>query len=203
MTRRPTPVLIAPDQGPLHLMRTLLYICSFTFITGWMCFFISCSLRPEPLGRTRRVEVTAYCPCGQCCGWRRGSARFLYLNFWNKYTRSGAPYTGRTASNDFPREVHPGLLSWDSLQRPYLIPFRVILPWLWRPQDGTIAADTTYYPFGTRVYIPGYGWGTVADRGGAIQGPARMDLFFSSHSEALEWGRRTVTVEIFPPARQD
>lgn len=63
---------------------------------------------------------------------------------------------------------------------------------------GTIAADTRVYPFGTRIRVPGYGWGTVEDRGGAIQGQ-RLDLFFDSHEDALEWGRQTVTVEVFRP----
>jgi len=59
----------------------------------------------------------------------------------------------------------------------------------------TIAADTSVLPFGTRLKVPGYGWGVVEDRGGAIQGN-RIDLFFRTHKEALEWGRRTVTVEV-------
>lgn len=59
----------------------------------------------------------------------------------------------------------------------------------------TIAADTNVFPFGTRLKIPGYGWGTVEDRGGAIQGQ-RIDLFFRTHKEALKWGRKTVTVQV-------
>jgi 3D (Asp-Asp-Asp) domain-containing protein len=66
-----------------------------------------------------------------------------------------------------------------------------------KAKKGTIAADTRYYPFGTRVYIPGYGYGTVEDRGGAIQGPARLDLFFKNHAQALEWGRRRLRVEVW------
>ena len=34
---------------------------------------------------------------------------------------------------------------------------------------GTIAADTSVYPFGTIMYIPGYGYGEVQDVGGAIK----------------------------------
>ena len=79
-----------------------------------------------------------------------------------------------------------------------MIPVR-ILPWYLVPQDGTIAADTKFYPFGTRMYVPGYGWGTVEDRGGAIKGPHRIDIFYDSHSEALQWGRRKVHVTIVYP----
>lgn len=39
----------------------------------------------------------------------------------------------------------------------------------WSARDGTIAADTLHYPFGTRFFVPGWGWGAVQDRGGAIK----------------------------------
>ena len=62
----------------------------------------------------------------------------------------------------------------------------------------TIAADTTIFPFGTRMKVPGYGWGTVEERGGAIKGN-KIDLFFKTHKQALEWGRQTVKVEVVMP----
>lgn len=67
-----------------------------------------------------------------------------------------------------------------------------------KAKKGTIAADTSVFPFGTRMRIPGYGDGVVEDRGGAIQG-TRIDLFFKTHQQALEWGRKTVTVEVWRP----
>lgn len=57
-------------------------------------------------------------------------------------------------------------------------------------KHGTVAADTRYYPFGTVVYVPGYGYGRVEDRGGAIKGPNKLDLWFASEREALRWGRQ-------------
>ena len=63
---------------------------------------------------------------------------------------------------------------------------------------GTIAADTRYYPFGTIMFIPGYGWGRVEDIGGGIKG-MHIDLFFPSHRKALEWGREWKTVKIWKP----
>ena len=88
----------------------------------------------------------------------------------------------------------------DSIYRPWMIPVRTIFfPWYLLPDDGTIAADTKYYPFGTRMYVPGYGWGVVEDRGGGIKGPKRIDLYFNSHSDALKWGRRKVHVQIEYP----
>ena len=150
---------------------------------------------------TRVVEVTAYCNCGKCCGWERGSWKCLKLDVWNRYishgSMEGKPYTGRTASGAKPREPQPGLFSIDSILRPWMIPVRtVFFPWLLLPRKGTIAADTRYYPFGTKIHIPDYGWGTVEDRGSAIKGPSRLDIFFDSHTQALRWGRKKVTVQI-------
>ena len=63
-------------------------------------------------------------------------------------------------------------------------------------QRGTLAADTRHFPMGTVMFIPGYGWGKVEDRGGAIKGN-KLDLFFDSHEEALEWGRQQVDVRVW------
>jgi 3D (Asp-Asp-Asp) domain-containing protein len=63
----------------------------------------------------------------------------------------------------------------------------------------TIAADTRHYPFGTVIYVPGWGYGRVEDRGGAIKGPDKLDLFFGSRKKALQWGRRHKKVKIWIP----
>ncbi len=65
-----------------------------------------------------------------------------------------------------------------------------------RAKRGTIAADTTLYPFGTVMYVPGYGYGRVEDRGGKIKGN-HIDLFFNSHAHALEWGKQERMVSIW------
>ena len=65
-----------------------------------------------------------------------------------------------------------------------------------RARRGTVAADTRHYPFGTRLWVPGYGWGVVHDRGRDMVGPARVDLFFRTHRQALRWGRQTLTVYV-------
>jgi hypothetical protein len=147
----------------------------------------------------RNMEVTAYCGCGKCCSWERGSWKYLKLNFWNRYVNAGAqkgqPYSGLTASGTKPREPQPGFFSMDSLKKPWMIPIRLVLfPWLFLPKDGTLAADTRYYSFGTRMYIPGYGYGRVEDRGGAIKGKDRLDAYFKSHNKALHWGRQNLPV---------
>jgi 3D (Asp-Asp-Asp) domain-containing protein len=60
-----------------------------------------------------------------------------------------------------------------------------------------VAADTSVLPFGTKLIIPGYGDGPVEviDRGGAIKGN-KLDVFYTSHEEALRWGRQKITVTV-------
>jgi len=61
-----------------------------------------------------------------------------------------------------------------------------------------VAADPSL-PFGTRLMVPGYSEEAVEviDRGSAIRGD-KIDVFFSSHEAALEWGRRQVNVVVLP-----
>lgn len=67
-----------------------------------------------------------------------------------------------------------------------------------RAKVGTIAADTSRYPFNTIMYIPGYGYGRVEDRGGDIKGD-HIDLYFRTHRKAMQWGRQKKTVKIWLP----
>jgi len=146
------------------------------------------------------MEVTAYCGCAKCTDWERGSWRYLKLDFWNRYVSRGPDrgrrYTGKTAAGTKPHEPRPGLFSGDTVVHPWMLPFRLLLPWLWFARDGTVAADTRYIPMGTRLHIPGYGDAVVEDRGGAIKGPRRLDVYFDSHARARRWGRQQLTVEI-------
>ncbi len=66
-----------------------------------------------------------------------------------------------------------------------------------------VAADTSLYPFGTRLIVPGYGAADgavveVIDRGGKIKGN-KLDVFYPDHQTALEWGRQILPVRILPP----
>lgn len=63
------------------------------------------------------------------------------------------------------------------------------------PYKGAIAVDTDVIPFGTKMYVEGYGYAKALDTGGAIRG-GRIDLFFESEREARRWGRRDVKVYI-------
>ena len=60
---------------------------------------------------------------------------------------------------------------------------------------GVVAVDPSVIPLGTRLMIPGYGIGIAADTGGAVQGNT-IDVWFPTAAQALQWGRRTVTVTI-------
>jgi 3D (Asp-Asp-Asp) domain-containing protein len=64
-----------------------------------------------------------------------------------------------------------------------------------KARKGAIAADLTKYPYGTKMYIPGYGWGEVQDKGSAIKGN-HIDIFFADHDEAIKWGRKKLKVTV-------
>lgn len=57
----------------------------------------------------------------------------------------------------------------------------------------TVAAPSNF-AFGTKLNIGGHIY-TVEDRGGAIKGN-KIDIFVSSHQEALQWGVRYLTVSV-------
>jgi 3D (Asp-Asp-Asp) domain-containing protein/peptidoglycan hydrolase CwlO-like protein len=61
---------------------------------------------------------------------------------------------------------------------------------------GTVAVDTNVFPFGTKMYIPGYGDGVAADRGTAIIGRI-IDIWFPTCAQARAWGRKTLTITVF------
>ena len=61
-----------------------------------------------------------------------------------------------------------------------------------------IAADTARYPFGTVMYVPGYGYGRVEDKGSAITGN-HIDVFFKRHRDAVAWGRKNLRVKVWFP----
>ncbi|MGG0484150.1 LysM peptidoglycan-binding domain-containing protein [Priestia aryabhattai] len=63
------------------------------------------------------------------------------------------------------------------------------------PNRKVIAVDPRVIPLGSRVYVEGYGEAIAGDTGGAIKG-TRVDLFMASQSSALNWGRKTVKIQI-------
>lgn len=60
----------------------------------------------------------------------------------------------------------------------------------------TIAADLSVYPIGTIMWIPDYGFGVVADKGGAIKGN-KIDLYYDTVEDVYaKWGKKEVKVYI-------
>lgn len=182
--------------------------------------------------REESLEVTGYCGCGECCGWewglwlgpagylgfrpgprvslqkrrppgRRGREVALVDRYWRTTELRGRPYDGTTASLTLPREARRGPLHPESLRRPGALLLRAALfPVALFGRRGSVAADTDHFPFGTLIHVPGYGWGVVEDRGGAIKGPRRLDVYFNSHRRALEWGRRRAACTVIRPGQR-
>lgn len=145
----------------MRVLRAFLFVAALAIVTG--CRGIYPPENVEPIERV--LVATGYCPCGQCCGWRRTwYGRPVYASGPNK---GKVKKVGITASGRHARK-------------------------------GTIAGDASMYPFGTIMYVEGYGYGRVEDRGGDIKGN-RIDLFFPTHRQAMEWGRQTVRVKIWLP----
>jgi 3D (Asp-Asp-Asp) domain-containing protein len=69
------------------------------------------------------------------------------------------------------------------------------------PARGKLIAAPKSIPFGTSIYVPGYGVAPVQDRGAAIRGN-RLDLLFPTHAKALRYGRRKMTVWVRTSGRQ-
>ena len=59
------------------------------------------------------------------------------------------------------------------------------------------ACANIFANFGTKLVIPGYTGAPVEviDRGGAIKGN-KLDVFFPTHDEALQWGRQFLDVTV-------
>lgn len=70
-----------------------------------------------------------------------------------------------------------------------------------RAKPGTIAADTKIFPYGTIMYVPGYGYGRVEDIGSGIKGH-HIDLYFRYHGVAKKWGVQYKEVKVWFPNRR-
>jgi 3D (Asp-Asp-Asp) domain-containing protein len=121
--------------------------------------------RAEERGEEVDMVVTAYCSCGKCCAWKRS-----VWSCWLVPVHSSGPFKGKR------KKV--GITADGT-----------------RAKKGVIAAEISKYPYGTRMYVPGYGWGVVHDRGREIKGN-HIDVFFDSHDDALKWGTQTLTVTV-------
>lgn len=70
-----------------------------------------------------------------------------------------------------------------------------------KPAYGIVAVDPRVIPLGTKLYIESldgswaYGFAVAGDTGGAIKGK-KIDLFYNTHAECIQFGRRSIRVYI-------
>ncbi|MBU5627367.1 G5 domain-containing protein [Oscillibacter sp. MSJ-2] len=68
-------------------------------------------------------------------------------------------------------------------------------------RHGTVAVDPNTIPYGTKMYIVSsdgsvvYGTAVAEDTGGAIRGN-RLDLYYETYNECIQFGRRNCTVYV-------
>ncbi len=64
-----------------------------------------------------------------------------------------------------------------------------------KPAPGTVAVNPKIIPYGTRLWVQGYGWGQALDTGGMIRVREDLiDVFHWTYEEAMKWGRRKAVV---------
>lgn len=105
---------------------------------------------------------------------------------WSKYPKHTVTATGYTAGYESTgkNEGHP----------EYGITYSGVK--VKRDLFSTVAADLTVFPIGTILFIPGYGYGVVADKGGAIKGN-ELDLYYKTVEDVYKlWGKKKVDVYV-------
>jgi 3D (Asp-Asp-Asp) domain-containing protein len=103
---------------------------------------------------------------------------------WSKYPKHTVTATGYTAGYESTgkSQGHP----------EYGITFSGVK--VKRDLFSTVAADLSVFPIGTVLFIPGYGYGVVADKGGAIKGD-ELDLYYETVNDVYNhWGKKKVDV---------
>jgi 3D (Asp-Asp-Asp) domain-containing protein len=103
---------------------------------------------------------------------------------WSQYPSQKVVATGYTAGYESTGKYpnHPGYgITYSGVQ-------------VKRDLYSTIAADPSVFPIGTILFIPGYGYGVVADTGSAIKGN-KIDLYYETITEVFnDWGKQEVEV---------
>ncbi|MBN2780907.1 MAG: 3D domain-containing protein [Candidatus Marinimicrobia bacterium] len=147
----------------IYLIMIIILVIPFT--NG--CAVFQNQLRPHftRIPRIVTLQVTAYCACDKCCGWK--------YNSMGERVYAYGPQKGK------PKLI--GLTASGAMAK-----------------RGTIAADNSLFPVGTIMYVEGYGYGRVEDRGSSIVGE-HIDVFFKNHERAMHWGNRTMKVKVWLP----
>lgn len=68
-----------------------------------------------------------------------------------------------------------------------------------RGKVSTVAVDPDVIPYGSIMFVPGYGWAVAADCGDPdYMSGKRLDLYFNTeHDVYSQWGKKEVIVEIY------
>ena len=151
-----------------HLQKVSLFALFFSAL--FIMLVSGCATIPREYGKTetRKMLVTAYDASKKSTGWKRKYGCFLMPPVY-----AYGPHEGE--------KKKVGITSDGS-----------------KAKKGTIAADISKYPYGTKMYVPGYGLGEVHDIGTAIKGD-HIDIFFPDEKDAKAWGRKYLDVIINRP----
>ncbi|WP_338449271.1 3D domain-containing protein [Niallia oryzisoli] len=105
---------------------------------------------------------------------------------WSKYPIKKVVATGYTAGYESTGK--------DANHPEYGITYSGVM--VKRDLFSTVAADLDVFPIGTILFIPGYGYGVVADKGGAIKGN-RVDLYYETVDDVYNhWGKKEIDVYV-------
>ncbi|WP_260631291.1 3D domain-containing protein [Bacillus sp. S/N-304-OC-R1] len=105
---------------------------------------------------------------------------------WSQYPAKRVVATGYTAFYESTGK-HPGHPSFGITYSGVKVK---------RDLYSTVAADLNVFPIGTILFVPGYGYGVVADKGGAIKGN-KVDLYYETVNDVYnEWGKKTLDVYV-------
>lgn len=121
---------------------------------------------PKPATTTTTTETTGH-TSSNSADYVIPSAPASYVKILQMeataYTHTG----NRTATGTWPRDTR-------TLSNP-----------------GTIAVASDVIPYGTLLYVPGYGYGVAEDTGGfRYNNSMQIDLFMGTLQECLSWGRK-------------
>lgn len=71
----------------------------------------------------------------------------------------------------------------------------------WDVREGIVSVDPSVIPYGTHLYIPGYGFAVAADRGGEVR-ELKIDIYMHSLSDALKFGlKKNLTIYVLDPVK--
>ena len=111
---------------------------------------------------------------------------WLLINFFNQYPAVQVLATGYTAGVQSTGKK-PGDSTYGLTRSGVKVR---------RGLYSTVAADPKIFPIGSILFIPGYGYGVVADTGSKINGH-RLDLYFKTVDAVYkQWGKRSLNVFI-------